>query len=120
MILNFYGSNTRIDELNYYFYIIAFIYGFSNKFFLSLCTFITSVYEFSFPSFFGTFAALSTVIVSNSFTLPEQTRPIPIFLLHSQHFDTPTPPYSRQLYGISFFPVLPTAPYPYTLTFPDS
>ena len=47
MILNFYGSNTRIDELNYYFYIIAFIYGFSNKFFLSCGNSCRSVYEFA-------------------------------------------------------------------------
>ena len=71
-------------------------------------------------NFFGTFAALSTVIVSNFFTLPAQTRRIPVFLSHSQHFDTPTPPYSRQLYGISFFPVLPAVPYPYRLILPDS
>ncbi len=30
-ILNFYGSNTRMDELNYYLYKIAFFIVFVNK-----------------------------------------------------------------------------------------
>ena len=36
MILNFFGSNMRMDELNYYHYKIAFFIVFVNNLFLSI------------------------------------------------------------------------------------